>query len=266
MNTLNSNNLVVVDNIRGYSILNSLGMGFTGLDKNTNEIFTKMINFGFSEVEDLEIILNFLPICRCLYFEFQNFTSNTIDNNIFGYKILGIKILSIPNDDKIKFYYNDTSEMNKTNILENQILSIDQIIRLEVLGNSTKKQLYYSVLYKEVEEYSEISNYTDKIEYYGDEPNNFYNPIFYEGKAKLLQFTLSLESFRNAEKCGKKLESSESYSTQEINNVIKDVYKYNTSISCFMEKNGTQTIINYGGGGSGGGVGDGGTSSTPKPT
>ena len=270
MNTLNSNNLVVVDNIRGYSILNSLGMGFTGLDKNTNEIFTKMINFGFSEVEDLEIILNFLPICRCLYFEFQNFTSNTIDNNIFGYKILGIKILSIPNDDKIKFFYNDTSEMNKTNILENQILSIDQIIRLEVLGNSTKKQLYYSVLYKEVEEYSEISNYTDKIEYYGDEPNNFYNPIFYEGKAKLLQFTLSLESFRNAEKCGKKLESSESYSTQEINNVIKDVYKYNTSISCFMEKNGTQTIINYGGGGSGGGVGggvgDGGTSSTPKPT
>ena len=65
--TLELYNFVVVDNIRGYSLMETLGIGFTVLDYNTNEIFTNFLNFGFSENGDKIIDLNHDPYSIDVY-------------------------------------------------------------------------------------------------------------------------------------------------------------------------------------------------------
>ena len=196
--TLQLYNFVVVDNIRGYSLMETLGIGFTVLDYNTNEIFTNFLNFGFSENEDKIIDLNLHPYSRCIYIDFQKETLESISNNIFGFNKIGVKVLSVPSSSSnaaVRFYYNSTESINNTFLQSNHIIDIDTIIRVETWASSHNNKLIYKVLYKEVEYYDNISDYTDYIEFYGENPDNFYTPNYYEGKQEMMEFNLNLKYF-----------------------------------------------------------------------
>ena len=212
-NNLNSHNFMIIDNIRGYSLLETLGIGYTSLDTNTNKIFTHFINFGYYENNDTIIDLFFVPNDRCYYFSFLNFTTNKINNNIFGYKVKGIKIISVPNNNNIRFYYNSSEIENYTFLQNNSIVSMDKIIRVEVWGNSNKEKLVYAVLYEDINNYTDLSTYFEHIEYYGDDhPNNYYKPNSFPGRSEFIQFTLSIIDFipLNATFCGENYSSGSS--------------------------------------------------------
>ena len=148
---------------------------------NSNDISIDMIQYLYSENKKIEDF----------FFNIEKQISYTIDNNIFGYEYVGIKILDYPDD--INITYEDNSNIiSKNTILENNK-------NLKIFFKSYKKKNYtieYAVILKEPN-YENIirpnynilfksSNYYDTFY-----ESNYYSQAYFTGKTSFFNITIN---------------------------------------------------------------------------
>ena len=128
----------------------------------------------------------------------------TLDNNIFGYYIKKIQIITDLNEETLGF--NLYSNNNKKNIKLNDILLIDDLINFKIINSSGVKLGNYSIEYIPLvseSNFEDLNLNFDLIEYYPNNTFNFssiYHPkIFNQKKAK---FIISVNKcYKTCEKC-----------------------------------------------------------------
>ena len=107
-----------------------------------------------------------------------------IENNLFGYTLLGVKILELPEEDKSGYFIN---AQNNSKININDIISVDSELKFIVKQNAVKN-IYHIIFAGIVQEpdYNKMNKYAEKLESY---PSNnaiseeeFYIPKIIMGK------------------------------------------------------------------------------------
>ena len=134
--------------------------------------------------ENNEIILNI-------------FDNIIIDNNIFGFVLYGIKINTIDNCG-----FNLISNKRDNAIIENDIISKNEIIQVELSENQYQIlscELTYTIIITEPD-YEEYNKYANLIYYENDEDEKeFFSNYLYEGKDENFEILISQEITKN---CG----------------------------------------------------------------
>ena len=128
------------------------------------------------------------------FFKLSNYINeDNIENNIFGVDLYGIKILKLPNSNRIGVYYFSKSKRNI--IFENDILSTDDEIYF-IFDNDilqTTEEIYTIEIAGVVKEklYNDSIKFTIHNEYYGKEsPESFYQPKIKIGTTIFYNFTI----------------------------------------------------------------------------
>lgn len=107
-----------------------------------------------------------------------------IENNLFGYIFLGVKILELPEENKIGYFIN---VKNETKINIDDIIDINTELKLIVKENA-EKNIYHIVFAGIVQEpnYNITNKFAEKLETYpinsGISEESFYNPKIIIGK------------------------------------------------------------------------------------
>ena len=121
-------NLVIIEDLRGYNLNNFFGVLLeTGIDSTSFKARATFLTFGY-----VNSTYNEIPIDKNLK---ENNTNSVIilrdyiseiENNLFAYKLIGIKMIEIPNRIKCGYFIN-----NETNeiINEGDIVNTDTILR-----------------------------------------------------------------------------------------------------------------------------------------
>ena len=135
-----------------------------------------------------------------------------IENNLFGYKFLGIKILELPDENKSGYFVNNT---NGNKIKVDDIVSINTELKF-IVKNNAEENIYNIIFVGIVQEpdYITMNKFAEKIESYPVNKNNteekFYKPKIIMGKKVIYSFNIG-----EIKKCYKNCKNCESTSTNE---------------------------------------------------
>ena len=160
---------------------------------------------------------------------------NTIENNIFGYDITAIKVISVPDEKKAgQFTLNGQYGILKPN----NIISINSEISFIISDNPRTGN--YSIIFAPIIKepiYTQMNSYCQKIETYPkneqDTENNFYIPGEFLGKYFTFNFYIKggMDCYQNCETCY--LESKD-VQNQHCNKCLDGYYKVYKTDNCFM--------------------------------
>ena len=159
---------------------------------------------------------------------------NTIENNIFGYELSGIRIISVP-DEKSSGYFTLNYEYNK--LKPDDTISISSEISFII--NDNPQSGNYSIVFAPIimePRYDAMNSYCHKIETYpknlSDTEKNYYIPGSMLGKYFTFNFYIkkNMECFDNCEVC---YEESKDIKNQKCIECKKDYYKINGTDNCF---------------------------------
>ena len=128
-----------------------------------------------------------------------------IENNLFGYKFLGVKILELPDEQKSGYFINVT---NKYKIKNNDIVHINSQLKF-IVNENAEENIYHITFAGIVQEadYNTMNKFAEKIESY---PNNnaiseeeFYKPKTLLGKKTKYSFVVkqTIICYQNCKTC-----------------------------------------------------------------
>ena len=125
-----------------------------------------------------------------------------IENNLFGYEFVGVKILSLPDENKIGYFINANNNSKK--IILNEIININSELKFVINSNPIKGNysLSFAGIVKEPE-FQIANNFSTKVEYY---PTTSSTPEQYLNEQKTLigkefKFNFSIEEKIAGKKC-----------------------------------------------------------------
>ena len=100
-----------------------------------------------------------------------------IENNLFGYEFIGVKILSLPDENKVGYFINIK---NNQKIKINDIIGRNSELRFIINNNPTKGNylISFAGVVKEPE-YKKANNIANKVEFY---PDSYLTENIYEAK------------------------------------------------------------------------------------
>ena len=177
----------IVNNIKGYLFNDFIGVLLEVKSSNENnkyfENLSTFLTFGyvnkteFSELTKIKLLKNKSKI------KINDYIKN-IENNLFGYQFLGVKILSLPDDEEcgyfVDFYLNKLLE-------ENVIIDLYEVLQFFISENYTSGN--YSISFAAVVKepnYETLNEFSDKIENYPyndiNLEKNYYEPKELLGK------------------------------------------------------------------------------------
>ena len=124
-----------------------------------------------------------------------------IENNLFGYEFVGVKIISLPDENKVGYFINLNNNNNKITL--NEIININSVLKFVINKNPIKGNytLSFAGIVKEPE-FQIANNFSNKVEYY---PNTS-TPEKYLNEQKTLigkefKFSFTIEEKIEEKKC-----------------------------------------------------------------
>ena len=193
----------IKDDIRGYSLGNYFGvlLGLTQTKDDSISVATFM-TFGFvnsTEPESVDTKLKYnntnskIVISKYI---------NEVENNLFGYKFVGVKMISLPSEEDSGFFINSiTNEKIKVN----DIVSRETELQF-ILSNTYKIGIYKIIFVGMVEEppYEEMNELCEELVKYPKDSvideKDFYEPKTFMGKKVNFKFRLS-DCYDSCDKC-----------------------------------------------------------------
>ena len=220
-------------NLRLFNFRNFIGFSYCYGDKVS--CCYRILNYGnTTDYEKVEDLLNNLDSINPL-----NLANNIhIENNLFGYKFIGTKIISIPDKDLTGLLL--TKNKNKSEIVENDILINDSII-ISYISNKTITEGDYIIEFAAVVGEIDYENYNSQITsiaMYGElkYQDTFFYPLNYTGRHGYYNFNLrkkdDLNCHRNCNSCYKNGESDE---VQNCITCINDYFFVENSNNCLKD-------------------------------
>ena len=183
------------DDVRGYNLGGYFGvvLGLTFNRQITSNYQATFMTFGYVNSTEQEIYDTKLKYndtnSKIILKEYIN----EIENNLFGYELVGVKIISLPNEEDAGFFIN-----NKKNekIKKDDIIDIDSELSF-VLSNNFKTDIYSIVFVGMVSEpsYEKMNEFAeDLVEFPLNEivsEKDFYEPKTLLGRKMNYKFRLS---------------------------------------------------------------------------
>ena len=223
-------------NLRLFNFHNFIGFSYCYGDKVSCSY--RILNYANStDYEKVEDLLNNLDSINPL-----NLAKNIyIENNIFGYKFIGTKIISIPDKELTGIIL--TKNKEKSEIRENDIIMKDSII-FSYIPNKEIIEGDYIIEFAAVVGEIDFENFNSQVvstSTFGEQKNQepFYSPLNFTGRYGHFIFNLKkrddLNCHKNCYSCSKKGESDEE---QNCITCIKDYYFIENTNNCFKDPNG----------------------------
>ena len=193
----------IYDDIRGYTLGNYFGviLGLT-LDRDTSNDIATFMTFGFvntTEQEKYDMKLKYNDSdSKIILSEYIN----EIENNVFGYELIGVKILSLPSEEDAGYFINNIT--NKK-VAKDDIVDRDSELRF-ILSDKYKSEIYSIVFVGVVSEpsYERMNNFSEELLEYPLNSNvseqDSYEPKIFYGKKLNFKFRLS-ECFDSCATC-----------------------------------------------------------------
>ena len=186
---LNQYNIKIYKDITIFKLKGLLGIGMTHFNYNLSgsQTYSSYFLIGMSSSVDPIIEIN-----DDIFSEENNYTfkiedlSFNFDNNIFGYTLSGIRIISSLDEEDLGFYLYSTEKQKK--IETNEELSLTDIFTFKVINGFCVEKRNYSIVYESIirePNYSNLISLSDGVEYYPSSNNNletYYQPKKLYGK------------------------------------------------------------------------------------
>ena len=156
-----------------------------------------------------------------------------IENNLFGYEVVGVQIQDLPDAYKVGGFLN-LNDGNKL-INKNDIISIQSELRFKQVNSPIYGRYFISFISIIKESSEEItSKFAIKTEYYPDNSTKaYFNPRTFKGKLFKYNFAISepvIKCFPNCEEC---FLSSEDINNQHCLSCKKGFYFIDNTRNCF---------------------------------
>ena len=191
------------DDVKGYTLGDFFGviLGLTYDISSTNYRATFM-TFGYVNSTEQEIYDNKL--------KYNNTDSkivlkdyiNEIENNLFGYEFVGVKILSLPNEEDSGYFLNNNTDKK---IEKDTVLDINSTLQF-ILSDNYKTDVYSIVFAGVVSEpsYDKMNEFAEELVEYPENQNisekDFYEPKTLMGRKVNFKFRLS-KCYDSCETC-----------------------------------------------------------------
>ena len=192
----NDYNIKIYKDINIFTLKDLLGVGMTNYNYNLNEnkIYSNYFIIGISSSDNFTISdkIDIFDEDNIYELKIKDLNIN-IYNNIFGYFVYGIRIISQINDN-LGFYLK-SNYSNKT-IESNQTISINDSIIFKVYEDLSVKKGSYSIIYESVisePNYNDLLSFSNSIEFFPSNDNNFeefYKPSILYGKIAYINFSI----------------------------------------------------------------------------
>ena len=204
------------DDIRGYTLGNFFGviLGLTFNRQTTSNSRATFMTFGYVNSTEQEMYDTNLKYndtnSKIILREYIN----EIENNIFGYEFIGVKIISLPNEEESGYFINN---ITNEKIQKDNIIDINSELKF-ILSKNYKPGIYSIVFAGVVSEpsYEIMNEYAEELIEYplneGVSEKDFYEPKTSLGRKMNYKFRLSdcfdscltcseLSSDENDQKC-----------------------------------------------------------------
>lgn len=237
-------NLLIYEDLRGYTLNDFFGVL---LETTVNtEVFTPkaiFLTFGYvnSTYED-EVDKNLKLNNTDSVIVIENYIK-PIENNLFGYKLIGVQILHLPNDQKSGYFIN-----NETNerINEGDIVSIDTVLRF-ILTRKLNIEDDFTIEFAPVvqePEYDEMNSNAERVDLYPvndtESERQFYTPKKLLGR--VVNYVFEIRCYESCNGCTRLSNDSKEqfciqckrgFHMQEgTNNCIQDIKCYPNCETC----------------------------------
>ena len=233
-------NIFIEGDIKAYNLGGYFGLLLEATSPDSSYIGrATFITFGFCNTTDettsYENTINLIDNKNSI--KLSDYIKN-IENNLFGYEFLGVKILEVPPEEN--GYFVNTKNGN-AKVEKDQIISKDS--ELKFIENKNVIKGTYSIIFAaavEEPDYNKMNSFSTKVETYPKNKNVISEGHFYKRKillGKQYKYSFNLgqtkkECYKNCETCS---ESSTNYNDQKCIKCKTGFYfKYNTK-NCFDE-------------------------------
>ena len=238
---LNLYHVFINGNVMGYKLGEFIGVFIEGTSPNQKENSrAAFLTFGYvNATEDI----SYEDGTNNLINNKNNIKINEyiygIENNLFGYEFLGVKILSLPDENKAGYFIN--LKNNKKKISVNDIIDINS--ELQFVSNSNPIKGDYTISFAGAvrePEYKVANELSNKVEFYpsGALPEKYFDEIkTLIGKEFKYNFRLSGSSeqkqcYKNCETC---IRPSEDINNQDCITCKKGFYFKDGTKNCYDE-------------------------------
>ena len=231
---LNIYNFNVRGNLIGYNFNGFLGalLEINSNDKNMGK--ANFITFGFiNTTKDVPVEKGTLDLIeKKMNIKINDYISE-IDNNFFGYELQGIKIVNLPDNNKVGEFVNLKNDNNKIKI--NDTISINSELRFSPVTNPIpgNYSISFAAIVKEPSEQIAI-NIDDNSEYYPSNSTQYdYSLESFIGKSFTYNFAIKKEEpkcFQNCEEC---LYASQDINSQSCTKCKSGFYFVHNTKNCF---------------------------------
>ena len=185
--------------LRGLVFNNYIGLTFSSINKSidSEKSFTYFTLFGFINSTDLSSIEDIFKNEDEFSFMIEDYINpNYIENNIFGYEFIGVKIINISEIQNNGIIILDS--LNRI-INENDIISYKNNITIKKSDSGIPFGNYvfmFAGVVSEPKNYTELVKYTDDIMSFTSDNNNIdyssiYEPITLTGRIAYFNFSIS---------------------------------------------------------------------------
>ena len=197
---LNMYNIRILGSVVGFNFKGFLGIAIPSQGIHSSIIREYLLILSYINGTDSDII-NLESYTTIILSDYINNLS--IENNLFGYTFIGIKLLKFPNSNELGTYY--YSQEKKITIVENNILSPDDVIIFAFdYSNLIKNGTIYTIEMTGVIQepsYSESENYAIDIENIGSDNQLLYQQNVLEGKTCFYNFTVPESLIKEENSC-----------------------------------------------------------------
>ena len=256
---LNDNfKISIYQDINLFSINEYIGIGMThyNFDLSSNETFSSLLIFGYLTFTNEE---NFTtPKNINIFDEESNYSIQLseiiekveIKNNLFGYELAGIKIISYLYEEMLGFdLYSNTNKRKKE---INELIYINDSISFKLISNIGVKLNNYSIEYEIImkePEFEDFISYAKLVEYLPEKEENnassyqsYFQPKYLSGRHSYINFSVN-ECFNRCQSC--------TYLGDNMNHhcdICSEDYPFIVSITngynCFDEIISTEIVTN----------------------
>ena len=189
-------NLLIVEDLRGYNLNNFFGILFESVVATTKFIpRAGFVTFGYvnSTIDDIPIDKNLKENNTNSIIKIRDYISE-IENNLFLYKIIGVKIIELP-DRNISGYFVINNTNKEINV--DDILNIDTILRFILLREMLSGEEFtisFAAVVKEPD-FDLMNMNAERVDIYPvnntELERKFYNPKTFIGRVINYKFDLS---------------------------------------------------------------------------
>ena len=223
----------LIDDLKGFTLNDYFGVLLETDYKNTNQ--ATFLTFGYvnatydeSKFDEILQLNNTDSIIKI------NDYISGIENNLFGYEFLGLKIINIPSEEEAGYFLNNKTEKK---IEKNEFVELDTVIKF-ILSDNYKQGNYTISFVGMVREpdYETLNQFAEKVDTYplnAESYQNYYEPKTLIGKEVNYKFTI--RCFNSCLTC---TENSIDPEDQKCIECLPNYYFKIDTFNCFSELEG----------------------------